>query len=614
MTSGSLVRPDPPGSTRERQAAASFVSRHRLLVRYAAAVVLFCVGFAVWFHGVALHPGSRVPCCLGDGTSSIRDFWVMSHLHKTPWTFTLDTMNGAPQGKPRAPATLVANSGLQTTFVWYLRGVIGVVGAWNLYLFLGLIGTSVATFALLDWLGCAFAASLFAGYAFGFSPYAFEHAYIGHLAFVQNWVFVLTTAAMLRVRDRRSYGAAALAGGSIATAFYVSAYEGLFVGVIAAVFYLADLIRLHGRSERVRTLALASASFWTTFVALVPMLLLYRDERSIVDATTSRPVGDLYVFAAKFGAYLVPSPRNPLFHWTRSLHPSDLTGQTLFFGYTVMAFAVVAYVLIYRRDAWLRAAEIRWGTAISMAALTPVALLLSLPPSYHFGRVLVPMPSALVGGVTTFWRTYSRLGSVVGFALAVLAALTLTSVSRRPGRVWRLLPALALSVAVLELLPGNVGVFDTSPSAAPGWVSWLATQPRGTYATYPMTRGRGAPDELASEAFFFQTVDRDPSFVNFAQSSGEFASRNESIRLLAYDLRDPLAARVLATEGVRYVVVVPAAYRAIGQGVPTLATRDFTLLRRTGDASVYTVHAPHLDLSRAIRSNRGRLRRLRALD
>ena len=471
----------------------------------------------------------------------------------------------------------------------------------------------MATFALLDRLGCTFVASLFGGYVFGFSPYAFAHAYIGHAGFVQNWVYVLTVAAMLHLRARRSYARAAVAGGVVALAFYISAYVGLFAGLIATAFFLVDFVRLSGRHERVRTVALASASLLTTAAALMPIFVLYQREHSAVLAQAQRPAGDLYLFAAKFGAYLLPSPRNPLFHWLRTLHPAYLPEQTLFVGYVTMALAVAACVLIWRKNRWLRASESRWGTALSMAVLAPLAFFLSLPPSYHIGGVLVPMPSVLVGAITTFWRQYARFGSVVALALAVLAALALSALAQRPGRGWRLLGPVALAVVFVELLPGNVGVFDTRASAAPSWVSWLATQPSGIVATYPMTLGRGPADQLAKQAYFDQTVDRDPGFTNFGEGSPEFASRNQSIRLLAYDLRAPLAARVLATEGVRYVVVDPSTYRAAGQAVPVLDHRHFALLERAGKVGIYSVHAQKVNLAQALRVNQNMLRGFRGL-
>src|SRR5262245_62153186 len=172
-----------------------------VLVRYAAAALLFALAIALWLHEVVLHPGSRIAGPYGDGTLSIRDYWSFSAQHSSPFSLTHDALSGAPEGTPHAPAAWLASSGLQTLFVWSARDV-GLVGAWNAFLLLGLLATAMATFALVDRLDCTFAASLFAGLVFGLGPYAVERVYAGHSSLVQNWVLVLVLAALLRLDSR----------------------------------------------------------------------------------------------------------------------------------------------------------------------------------------------------------------------------------------------------------------------------------------------------------------------------------------------------------------------------------------------------------------------------
>ena len=218
--------------------------RSRRLVAYAAAALLLSLATVILLHGVLLHPGSRIPYGVGDGTGTLRDYWAASVQRRSPFTLTHDALIGAPEGVARAPATSLANGGVQTVFVWELRGLLGLVGAWNAFLVLGLLASGLAMFALLDALGCSFVASLLGGYAFAFSPYALERAYAGHLGLIQNWVLVAVAAALLRQRRRRSAGAAALVGAGIALAFYISAYEGLLAAFMTFVFALVELFRL----------------------------------------------------------------------------------------------------------------------------------------------------------------------------------------------------------------------------------------------------------------------------------------------------------------------------------------------------------------------------------
>ena len=322
-----------------------------------------------------LHPGSRIACCTADGTSTLRDYWAASVQHRNPFSFSFDALDGAPQGLVRTPATVLANGGLQTAFVWWLRGPLGAVAAWNLFLFLGVVATAIATFVLLERLGCSFTASLFGAYVFAFSPYAFERAYAGHLGLLQNWVLVLVAGALLGLRERRSLTRAAAVGAAVALAFYVSAYQGLLAGFAAFVFLAVELVRLRGRREWLRSALLGAAVYLVAALALLPILILYARERSTVRAEVSHHVGEISNLSAKATAYLLPSPRNPLFHWLGGFHPLDLTEQTLFFGYTTVALALAAVLLLRRGDPWLQASERRLWTAVFAAVLAPAAVL-----------------------------------------------------------------------------------------------------------------------------------------------------------------------------------------------------------------------------------------------
>jgi hypothetical protein len=576
--------------------------------RYAAALLIFCAAITASLHAVVAHPGSRIPAGFNDATGTIRDYWAASAQHRNPFTLRHDALIGAPQGFDLAPATTVANGGLQTAFVWALRRVLGLVGAWNAFLFLGLLATGMAMFALLDRLGCSFAASLFGAYVFAFSPYAFERVRAGHLGLLHNWVFVVLAGLLIRLHRRRSPVWAAAAGATIGVAFYLSAYQGLLATLTALTFFVVDFARRPGTRERLRVAGLAAASYLVCALSLIPILVLYARERSTVRNAVSHEEVDVYRYAATVGAYLLPSPRNPLFHWLRGIHSIELTEGTLFFGYTTLALALAAVVLLCAHDPWLRASDSRRFAAISVAVLVPAAFLMSLPPRYTIGAVSIPMPSRILGVVSSFWRGYSRLGLLVGFGLAVLAALALTALGRRPGRGWRLLAPLALVVAALELLPGQIHAFATD--ARPDWVTWLAAQPRGIVATYPIDLL-----VLNTQDYWYQKLDGKPRF-SFGIDSGNPAvaySRDQAIRLLARDLDDPLTPGILAAEGVRYVIVHDDFYAANGRGVPSLDPPHFELLRQFGSVRVFSVHAPKADVATALRAQRFELAQLQGL-
>ncbi len=553
---------------------------------HVGALLLYSLAFAVWFHPVVAHPGSRVACCVSDGTSTLRDLWVAGQQHDNPFTFTHDAYNGAPEGTPRATATVFANSGLQTGFVWLLRNVLGEVGAWNLFLALGIIGTAFATFALLRHLGCSAVASLFGGYVFGFAPYALERAYAGHLGLLQNWALVLVVLAMIRIGKRPTVGSAALAGAAIGLAFWIGAYQGLFASLIAFAYVLVDVVRAGTARERGRSVGLLALAYGIGAATLVPVVVLYARERGTVQTATARATSDLYTFAARITDYLVPSPRNPLFHWVHGVFSHGLTEHSLFVGYVTIVLAITAVILLVRRNPWIAGSEVRLRTTWAMVSLAVLAFVLSFAPSYRIGSVRIPMPSALLGNLTTNWRVYSRFGEVVGLALVVLASVALSALARRPGAAWRYAAPAALVVVLVELLPGNVGAFDTRHG--PPWVEWLASQPRGLVATYPMSL-HGGPLDLSVLAHY-QRLDHDPGFEIVARAIFRHvaAPGDPQPGVRPHQAAD---GEILSTEG---VATSSCRRRLSGLGPASPAARPgrFTLLQRLGNVRVYTFTLP----------------------
>ena len=153
-----------PASAQQAHAVeAARRARHSWKARYGGALAVFLLAIVVWFHAVAVHPGSRLLFGFSDATGVIRYEWAANLQHKNPLTFTHDALQGAPQGQNYAPAVEVGGAGVQTAFVWGLHGVFGFIGAWNAFILLGFVGSGLAMFALLEWLGCAPAASLFGG-------------------------------------------------------------------------------------------------------------------------------------------------------------------------------------------------------------------------------------------------------------------------------------------------------------------------------------------------------------------------------------------------------------------------------------------------------------------
>ena len=599
----------PASAQQARAAEAARRARRSGKARYGAALAVFGLAIVVWFHAVVVHPGSRVLFGFSDTTGVLRYEWAANAQHKNPFTFKHDALEGAPEGQNYSPAVELGGAAVQTGFVWWLHDVFGFVGAWNAFILVGFIGSALAMFAFLDRLGCAPAASLFGGYVFAFNPYTFEQAYAGHSAFLQNWVFVLLIVALLRLRERRSVAAAVVAGGALALTFYTAAYDGLFGSLTVAAFGLVELWRLPVRRERWRTVALTASAFVVSMVALVPVLVLYARDRSVVQTAAVHATSDFYDFAAKPLAYVLPSPRNPLFHWLRGAHPANLVEETLFFGYTTLTLAAVAVVLLRRHNAWFDASAARRWTAIFFVTLLAAAFVMSLPPTYTLGSVTIPMPSLVPAAATSFWRVYARFALVVGMSLSVLAAFALTALSQRQGAFWRYLAPAALAVvALLEFLPGNVPALNTT--TRPDWVAWLTHAPRGIVATYPVTLYGQAAVDLNQQDYWYQRFDRQPRFAFYDLGALGARTRASSIRLLARRVADPLAPHVLASEGVRYVVLHDDVYRALGEATPRLDPHEYSLLKRFPNVRIYSVDASPANLGAALKAHRREIDRL----
>ena len=133
-----------------------------------------------------------------------------------------------------------------------------------------------------------------------------------------------------------------------------------------------------------------------------------------------------------------------------------------------------------------------------------------------------------------------------------------------------------------------------NPAKRPAWVKWLQSQPRGIVATYPWLTGTALQYDD-----WYQVYDGDPQFETIS-----FDDREGAVRLLTRDIWRPITGRVLAAEGVRYVVVHDDQY---GPPVPTPDPAEYTLLRRFGSVRIFSVHAPPIGIERALRDNAGEL-------
>jgi hypothetical protein len=142
---------------------------------------------------------------------------------------------------------------------------------------------------------------------------------------------------------------------------------------------------------------------------------------------------------------------------------------------------------------------------------------------------------------------------------------------------------------VFELLPGSVS--PSAANAAPAYDRWLATQPTGIVANYPMPTDNELALRLAGSEYHYTRFTNQPLFSLFGAGIG--GTREEGIRLLARYLTGPLTPRILSAEGVQYVVIHDDVYRQLHIDPPALGA-PFRRVATFKDVRIYR-QTPHPD-------------------
>jgi len=141
-----------------------------------------------------------------------------------------------------------------------------------------------------------------------------------------------------------------------------------------------------------------------------------------------------------------------------------------------------------------------------------------------------------------------------------------------------------------EFAPGaTVPTWAADPT--PLYVRWLATQPAGIVANYPVRvqlpyRGAEAWVEHAKSTAYYQTRHGHPIY---AIEEG-FPERSQAIRLLTQPLNET-SASFLAAEGVKYVLVHDAVYGAMDEAPPTPADSEYRYLTELDGVRVFLLRA-----------------------
>jgi hypothetical protein len=559
--------------------------------RFALALFVSGALTALWALPLVLHPNTRVLGGPSDATSTIRDYWYVAHIGKTPFTATHDSLLGAPEGIALSPAIQAAN-GFQPAFVWLLKGAVGLVAAWNLFVLAGIALSGACMWLLLDWLGVGAIASVFGAYAYGASGYLVDKAFAGHGGLTHAWVFPLIVLALLRGRRSPQLGRfSVLAGLLVAAAFYIHSYYGAFALFLLVLYHVYEVVGPSARAAAGRLGAALAAAV----VALVPALVAMRVLQT-APGNGSHPVAALQQFGARVEAYLAPSEWTPLGHLIpqRLGRHLEYSGEpSLFFGFSTLALALYYLLRLRRRDSRNDGEAFVGGLALTLAV---AAAVMSLPRLFSIGPIGIPMPSWFLGHVSTTIRVYARFGVLVGLGLTLLAALAVGHIHRARGAWWAVACVAVLALELTPTLPAKTWQANVLPASD----RWLAAHPGGIAAVYPLVGDEPAAARLNGREYYFQRFHEHPLFSAIVPSMPPISL---ALRQAAKYFTDADTATILAAEHVRYVVLREDVYREMGQATPTLPTSDFRLVARVRDARIYRVIAPSADRAAYIASH-----------
>jgi hypothetical protein len=495
----------------------------------AGAAALFTVLTAVMTWPQVLHLATEAQDHQDVFFNMWRLLWVAHALATSP-SHVLDGNIFYPE-----PRTLTFSDAmpveavLAAPLVW---GGLPPVLVHNLLLLAGIVLSATAIFCLAAQVTGSRAAGVTAGVIFAYAPYRFEH----YMHMELQWTVWIPCAfwALHRLFDNGRRRHAVWLGVFAALQFMSSVYYGIF---LAALLVLCSCLLLCGTDR---------ASMATRFTRLtgagaiaVALSLSY----ALPYATTRHDVGrrsesEVLTYSAHPTSYLVATDSN-YFYGARSA-PRGRPERRLFTGIVPVLLALVGLLL---RPATKEAITYLLGL-VAAFEMSLGFYGYSFPILYRH----VPLFDAL--------RAPARLGVFVLFFLAILAAGGHAALARARPRTTRY-------VLLGVIVCGILGEFWVAPlrlirytNTPPPLYRWLADEPRGLLAEFPMPTPEHLPGAEARYAYMstFHWMPMINGYSGYYPSS--YLSRLRQLR----DFPNEASLEVLKAEGVRYVIVHTASY------------------------------------------------------
>lgn len=423
----------------------------------------------------------------------------------------------------------------------------------NLTLLGAIVASGVGMFVLARHLSGSDAAAVVAGVIFAFAPYRFDH----YMHMELQWAVWMPWAfwALQRALETGTLRYGALTGVFIALQLLSSIYYGMFLALLILVIGGVQLLALRPRPvlRTVTGLTLGAAIAGTAAA-------VYSMPYSAASARVgTRHVHEIRMFSARPRDYRVATPGNLLYG---GRHPSAPERQ-LFPGILPLLLALVGLLLV-RPDVI--------GIAYLLGLI--VAFDLSLGLHGQLYPVLHQHVSAFSG-----LRAPAR-ASILGLLfLGVLAAKGCAALRTVvPPRLHGGLVAACTVVVLLEywVAPLHLVPYDNRP---PALYAWLAQQPRGVVAEFPVPGDGTLPFEEPRYAYM-STFHWMPLLNGY---SGYYPPAYLRRLRELEGFPDARSMRELRAAGVRYLIVHKDGYPPETQaGIAEVLSIEFNL-RHLGD-------------------------------
>lgn len=476
--------------------------------------------------------------------------------------------------------------------------------AYNTAMILGLAGSAFAAWLLARRVTGSAGAAWLAAVIYGASPHLLGQAWNGISETVAAWGLPLALLVTLRLIARPGLGSALWLGLVGALSALVSWYGGLFAALGAAV--LVIFRALSDPRGSLRLLPWLGLSGLLALTLTAPALLAFRQTLEASDALVTRDPA--FVEASLLNHNLTDALSYVLPGKTPSPDLRALFGEDL---------VIVVYVgLVALFAALVGLLRARRGEASPWVALLLVSFVLSLGPYLYLGGAhptvdgrKIPLPFLPLFDALPLLSRVShpfRFATCVSLAVGVLAALGVARAARpaRHAPIALVLGALFLLEIALAS-PATLPV-PSSEARVPEFCTTLAEDPapgavldlpmslpnleRAVYLWYQSCHGRAVPWGLNEPMPAFLLENRLTATLLRVEGG---VARDLPDRLPELDLA--LSARLLARQGLRYVVVHGAFYPASKrEQVDTLlsAVLGPPLSRGDGGLSVYRLDRP----------------------